>query len=216
MSIENKDDFSEVVDITLYKYNSIDTKIWGLIQRDIESKKLADESYLVSASKMQMYINKWFSADVNRFQSVGEMTIHKEATSVYFIWQMLNNISNLSWIKVNLNKNISYNRIVNIDQIKTIRYNIKIIRGSLRLFDLFETRELNIVNDIMDRCKLLPDGQMYKVFKLRKFMNVLDMYLTDDTGSETFSVINTIIQKLEPYEIDDPEILLITDRNSDI
>jgi len=216
MSIENKDDFSEVVDITLYKYNSIDTKIWGLIQRDIESKKLADESYLVSASKMQMYINKWFSADVNRFQSVGEMTIHKEATSVYFIWQMLNNISNLSWIKVNLNKNITYNRIVNIDQIKTIRYNIKIIRGSLRLFDLFETRELNIVNDIMDRCKLLPDGQMYKVFKLRKFMNVLDMYLTDDTGSETFSVINTIIQKLEPYEIDDPEILLITDRNSDI
>lgn len=216
MSIENKDDFSEVVDITLYKYNSIDIKIWGLIQRDIESKKLADESYLVSASKMQMYINKWFSADVNRFQSVGEMTIHKEATSIYFIWQMLNNISNLSWIKVNLNKNITYNRIVNIDQIKTIRYNIKIIRGSLRLFDLFETRELNIVNDIMDRCKLLPDGQMYKVFKLRKFMNVLDMYLTDDTGSETFSVINTIIQKLEPYEIDDPEILLITDRNSDI
>jgi hypothetical protein len=57
---------------------------------------------------------------------------------------------------------------------------------------------------------------MYKVFKLRKFMNVLDMYLTDDTGSETFSVINTIIQKLEPYEMDDPEILLITDRNSDI
>jgi hypothetical protein len=216
MSIENKDDFSEVVDITLYKYNSIDIKIWGLIQRDIESKKLADESYLVSASKMQMYINKWFSADVNRFQSVGEMSIHKEATSIYFIWQMLNNISNLSWIKINLNKNITYNRIVNIDQIKTIRYNIKIIRGSLRLFDLFETRELNIVNDIMDRCKLLPDGQMYKVFKLRKFMNVLDMYLTDDTGSETFSVINTIIQKLEPYEIDDPEILLITDRNSDI
>lgn len=216
MSIENKDDFSEVVDITLYKYNSIDIKIWGLIQRDIESKKLADESYLVSASKMQMYINKWFSADVNRFQSVGEMSIHKEATSIYFIWQMLNNISNLSWIKVNLNKNITYNRVVNIDQIKTIRYNIKIIRGSLRLFDLFETRELNIVNDIMDRCKLLPDGQMYKVFKLRKFMNVLDMYLTDDTGSETFSVINTIIQKLEPYEMDDPEILLITDRNSDI
>ena len=216
MSIENKDDFSEVVDITLYKYNSIDIKIWGLIQRDVESKKLADESYLISANKMQMYINKCFSADVNRFQSVGEMSIHKEATSIYFIWQMLNNISNLSWIKVNLNKNIAYNRVVNIDQIKTIRYNIKIIRGSLRLFDLFETRELNIVNDIMDRCKLLPDGQMYKVFKLRKFMNVLDMYLTDDTGSETFSVINTIIQKLEPYEMDDPEILLITDRNSDI
>jgi hypothetical protein len=216
MSIENKDDFSEVIDITLYKYNSIDIKIWGLIQRDPESKKLSDDSFLVPASKMQNYITKWFSSDINRFQSVGEMSIHKEATSVYFIWQMLNNISNLSWIKVNLNKNASYNRIVNIDQIKTIRYNIKTIRGSLRLFDLFTTRELNIANDILERCKLLKEDQMYKVFKLRTFMNVLDMYLTDDTGSETFSIVNSIIQKLEPYEIDDPEILLITDKNSDI
>lgn len=216
MSIENKDDFSEVIDITLYKYNSIDIKIWGLIQRDPDSKKLSDDSFLVSANKMQNYINKWFPSDINRFQSVGEMSIHKEATSVYFIWQMLNNISNLTWIKVNLNKNASYNRIVNIDQIKTIRYNIKTIRGSLRLFDLFTTRELNIANDILERCKLLKDDQMYKVFKLKTFMNVLDMYLTDDTGSETFSIVNSIIQKLEPYEIDDPEILLITDKNSDI
>lgn len=216
MSIENKDNFSEVVDITLYKYNSIDIKIWGLIQRDPESKKLVDESYLISAKKMQMHINKWFSADVNRFQSVGEMSIHKEATSVYFIWQMLNNISNLTWIKVNLNKNASYNRIVNIDQIKTIRYNIKTIRGSMRLFDLFTIRELNIANDILERCKLFKDNQMYKVFKLKSFMNVLDMYLTNDTSSETFNIVNSIIQKLEPYEIDDPEILLITDRNSDI
>jgi len=216
MFIENKDDFTEVIDITLYKYNSIDVKLWGLINRDVFSKKLNPDSYLIPVKSMNGFINKWFSSDVSRFQSVNEVSIHKEATSVYFIWQMLNNIPNLSWIRVTLNKNLSYNRIVSIDKIKTIKYNIKTVRGSLRLFDLFETRELNITNDILERCKLLNDRQMYKVFRLKKFMMILDMYMNDESGSETFGVINAIIQKLEPYESDDPEILLITDRNSDI
>jgi len=216
MFIENRDDFTEVIDITLYKYNSIDVKLWGLIQRSTNSKRITTDSYLISVADMHGFINKWFASDVSRFQSVNEVSIHKEATSIYFIWQMLNNIKNLTWIKVTLNKNLSYSRIVNIDQIKTIKYNIKTIRGSLRLFDLFDTRELNITNDILERCKLLSNNQMYSVFKLKKFMTILDMYLTDDSANETFGVINAIIQKLEPFEADDPEILLITDRNSDI
>ena len=216
MFIEDKDYFSEVVDITLYRYNSIDIKLWGLISRDFECKKLGEDVYLVPINKMQQYINKWFMSDVNRFQSVSEASIHKEATSIYFIWQMFTNTPNLRWIKVTLNKNLTYSRIVNIDQIKTIKYNLKTVRGSLRLFDMFNTRELNIVNGILEHCKLLAPDQMYRVFKLKKFMAVLDMYLSDDSAAETFSMVNIIIQKLEPYESDDPELLLITDRNSDI
>ena len=216
MFIEDKDYFSEVVDITLYRYNSIDIKLWGLISRDFECKKLGEDVYLVPINKMQQYINKWFMSDVNRFQSVSEVSIHKEATSIYFIWQMFTNMPNLRWIKVTLNKNLTYSRIVNIDQIKTIKYNLKTVRGSLRLFDMFNPRELNIVNGILEHCKLLAPDQMYRVFKLKKFMAVLDMYLSDDSAAETFGMVNAIIQKLEPYESDDPELLLITDRNSDI
>lgn len=216
MFIEDKDYFSEVVDITLYRYNSIDIKLCGLISRDFECKKLGEDVYLVPINKMQQYINKWFMSDVNRFQSVSEVSIHKEATSIYFIWQMFTNMPNLRWIKVTLNKNLTYSRIVNIDQIKTIKYNLKTVRGSLRLFDMFNTRELNIVNGILEHCKLLTPDQMYRVFKVKKFMAVLDMYLSDDSAAETFGMVNAIIQKLEPYESDDPELLLITDRNSDI
>lgn len=216
MFTESRDIFSEVVDITLYKYNSIDVKIWGLIQRDVTNKKLTAESYLVPVHQMHQYLNKWFSYDINRFQSVSDMTIHKEATSIYFIWQILQNTPNLSWIKVNLNKNVSYNRIVNIDQIKTIRYSTKVIRGSLRLFDMFAPRELNIINHILERCNIMDSGQMYRVIKLKNFMAILDGYLTEDSANETFGIVNAIIQRLEPYESDDPEMLLITDRNSDI
>lgn len=216
MFTEGKDIFSEVIDITLYKYNSIDVKIWGLVQRDTNNKKLSEDSYLVPVNQLRQYLSKWFSTEINRFQSVSDMTIHKEATSVYFIWQILQNTPNLSWIKINLNRNLSYNRIVTIDQIKTIRYSIKTIRGSFRLFDMFATRELNIVNDILERCNIFNKTQMYRVIKLKNFMMVLDSYLADDGANETFGIINAIIQKLEPYETDDPEMLLITDRNSDI
>jgi len=216
MFTEGRDTFSEVIDITLYKYNSIDVKIWGLISRDAHNKKLTVDSYLIPVKQMQQYLGKWFSSEINRFQSVSDMSIHKEATSVYFIWQILQNTPNLLWIKINLNKNVSYNRIVNIDQIKTIRYNIKTIRGSLRLFDLFATRELNIINDILERCHVMDRTQMYKVVKLKTFMSILDGFLSEDNAGETFGIINAIIQKLEQYEADDPEMLLITDRNSDI
>ena len=200
MFTESRDVFTEVIDITLYKYNSIDVKIWGLIHRDIVNKKLTNESYLVPVHQMQQYLHKWFSYDISRFQSVNDMTIHKEATSVYFIWQILQNTPNLSWIKVNLNKNLTYNRIINIDQIKTIKYSTKTIRGSLRLFDIFAPRELNIVNSILEQCHVLDGVQMYKVIKLKTFMNILDGYLSEDSANETFGIVNAIIQRLEVYE----------------
>ena len=73
MFTENKDDFSEVIDITLYKYNSIDVKLWGLISRDVSTKKLTETSYLVPVNRINEYINKWFSSDVTRFQSVNDI-----------------------------------------------------------------------------------------------------------------------------------------------
>ena len=57
MFTEGRDTFSEVVDITLYKYNSIDVKIWGLIRRDAHNKKLTEDSYLIPVKQMQQYMN---------------------------------------------------------------------------------------------------------------------------------------------------------------
>ena len=42
MSTEIKDTFTEIVDITLYKYNSIDLKLWGIMSRDTGAKKVSD------------------------------------------------------------------------------------------------------------------------------------------------------------------------------
>ena len=50
------DYFTEIIDITLYKYNSIDLKLWGILQRDSEVKKSNDETVIVSKKRMLQYL----------------------------------------------------------------------------------------------------------------------------------------------------------------
>lgn len=210
------DYFTEIIDITLYKYNSIDLKLWGILQRDSEVKKSNDETVIVSKKRMLQYLELGFKKDVNRFHAVSGINIHKEATSVYFIWQIFETMPNLKYIKVNLNKNSSYNRIVTVDQAKTIKYDIKTLRGSIRMFDLFNMHEIHLSNSILVRAGLLNEGQNFKIFRVKEFLESLDLFQSENNTVETLGVTNAFIHALEHHEQDNPEMLLITDWESDI
>tara|TARA_B100000767_G_scaffold269540_1_gene291557 strand:- start:507 stop:1157 length:651 start_codon:yes stop_codon:yes gene_type:complete len=216
MSTQN-DTFSEIIDITLYRYNSIDLKLWGIILRGFTAANHgSDDSRVVSATVMREYITKYFKKDINRFHAVSDTTIHKEATSIYFIWQIFDSMPNLKYFRVNLNSNSSYNRIVKVDQAKTIKYDIKILRGFIRVFDMFNSNEVNLVNSVLFKAGLLQNNQHFKLIKVKDFLNQLDLYLSENNNAEVFSVTNAFISRLEGYEADNPEMLLITDKESDI
>ena len=211
------DIFTEIIDITLYKYNSIDLKLWGIISRDTKSRQMTSNSYLVGKDRMEQYLNKKFQDEVNRFSTVSDINIHKEATSIYFIWQIFQSMPNLTYIRVNLNTNSSYNRIVKVDQVKTIKYDIKTLRGSMRMFDLFtEKHELKLANVILIKAGLFKENEKFKIFKLRDFLRALDLFQAENNTVEVLGVTNTFIQSLEHHEGDNPEMLLITDWESDI
>jgi hypothetical protein len=210
------DYFTEIIDITLYKYNSIDLKLWGILQRDSEVKKSNEETVIVSKKRMLQYLELGFKKDVNRFHAVSGINIHKEATSVYFIWQIFETMPNLKYIKVNLNKNSSYNRIVTVDQAKTIKYDIKTLRGSIRMFDLFNMHEIHLSNSILVRAGLLNEGENFKIFRVKEFLESLDLFQSENNTVETLGVTNAFIHALEHHEQDNPEMLLITDWESDI
>ena len=217
MSInQNQDKFTEIIDITLYKYNSIDLKLWGIINRDSKTRKTGENSVLVSKDRMMSYLNHEFKRDVNRFHSVSDTNIHKEATSIYFIWQIFQTMPNLRYVRVNLNLNSSYNRIVSVDQVKTIKYDIKVLRGSIRTFDMFIPNELHLANRVLVKSGLLNQSETFKVFRLKDFLNALDLYQHENNTVETLGVTNAFINSLEHHESDNPEMLLITDWDSDI
>lgn len=216
MSTLNKDTFSEVIDVTLYKYNSIDLKLWGIICRSSGTKKLDDDSVLVSREDLYKAVHGFFRSEINKFQAVSDVTIHKEATSIYFLQQLFNHMSNLLWVKITLNKNASYNRVVNIDQIKTIKYSIKTLRGSLRLFDIFNEYECEVATKVLRRANIFKGEEHFMVMRVKTFLNTLDLFLSEHNTTEIFNIISPIINVVENYESDDPEMLLIADKKSDI
>jgi hypothetical protein len=216
MYIQDSDKFTEIVDLTFYKYNSIDLKIWGLVNRNIGHRKVSDNSVLIKADVLSNIVNSIFKQDINRINAIGDTNMHKEATSVYFLNQLFNSMVNLSWVKITLNKNANYNRLTEIDEIKTIKFSIKTIRGTVRLFDIFHPTELSGVNMLLVRSGILKSNENFKIFKLKNLLNKLDLYISENNSSDVLSLLNPIILKLEAFELDDPEVLLITDYNSDI
>jgi len=212
----NQDTFTEIIDITLYKYNSIDLKLWGIINRDSETTSSGLNSKLVTKERMYQYLNNAFSHDINRFNAVSDVNIHKEATSIYFIWIMFKSMPSLKYIRINLNKNASYNRVVNVDQVKTIKYDIKSLRGSVRMFEMFNPHELGLANSVLIKAGLLDPLEKFKVFKLREFLTSLDLYQSENNTAEILGVTGAFIHSLEQHESDNPEMLLITDWESDI
>lgn len=216
MFTQSKDTFSEIIDITLYKYNSIDLKIWGLLKRHHNSKDLSTSSILISADDFKNNINQFFYDDLNRIDSIGESLVHKEATTIYFVKKVFETMQNVRWFKVNLNKNMQYKRIVEIDQMKTIKFSIKTIRGTFRLFDHFNSHQVYVLNKLFIKMGIFNHEEYFKVVKTQDLLNKIDNFLNINNTNEVFTLLNAIIQYFEVYEVDNPEILLITDTESDI
>ncbi len=216
MFTQSKDTFSEIIDITLYKYNSIDLKLWGLLKRHYSSKDLSASSTLISADDFKNTINQFFYDDLNRIDSIGESLMHKEATTIYFVKKVFDNMQNVRWFKVNLNKNMRYKRIVEIDQMKTIKFSIKTIRGTFRLFDHFNSHQVYVLNKLFIKMGIFNHEEYFKVVKTQDLLNKIDNFLNANNTNEVFTLLNAIIQYFEFYEMDNPEILLITDIESDI
>ena len=216
MSTLNRNNFTEIVDIVLYRYNSIDARLWSLLKREQDHRKLDQDSILVSASALNKVILMHFRSDVNKFQSVEGAMVYKEATSIYFLWKMLNEISSLKWVKINLIKNANYSRVVTMDEMKTIKFSIKTIRGTFRTFDYFAQTQLPLVNHILHKANILGANQHYRVVRMSKLLGSLDIFLSNNNSSEFAVPVSTIINELEDFENDDPEVLIITDYDSDI
>jgi len=216
MSTGNRDTFSEVIDITLHKYNSIDLRLWGIITRFSTTKTLNESEVLIDVNDLKRIVYASFKSEISRFKAISDVAIHKEATSIYFINQIFETMSNLRWVKFTLNKNSSYSRIINVDQIKTIKYSTKTLRGSIRLFDIFNEHEADVASMILRRANLLGQEEHFMVMRIRQFLSSLDLFLSENNTTEVFNIINAIIQRVEEYESDDPEMLLIADKKSDI
>jgi hypothetical protein len=81
---------------------------------------------------------------------------------------------------------------------------------------MFNPHEVYLANRVLERAGLLETKENFKVIRVREFLGALDLYLAENNNTEVLGVTQMFIQRLEAYESDNPEMLLITDRDSDI
>jgi len=201
------------IDVTLYKYNYIDNKLWAQIQNEVDFIELGNDSIMVSSSQLKYILDTYYQNSINKVKSVGSDFIHKEINTVFFLFQILLEMENLQYIKFTLNKDKKYSRIIEPDGVKMIQFSFKLLTATLRLYDLYEDNELPLVNTILEELEIISEGSQYVRVNAKELYDTILFYLEEkDPEDSEAGIVTDILDILESkIEKEDPLILLITD-----
>lgn len=201
------------IDVTLYKYNYIDNKLWAQIQNDIDFIELGNDSIMVSSSQLKFILDTYYQNSINKIKSIGSDFMHKEINTVFFLFQILIEMENLQYIKLTLNKDKKYSRIIEVDGVKMIQFSFKLLTATLRLYDLYEDDELPFVNQILEELEIFEPGVPYTRLNAKELYNSILVYLEEkDPDDIEAGIVTDILDILESkIEKEDPLLLLITD-----
>lgn len=198
------------VDVTLYKYNYVDNKIWTQLNNQVDFIKVSEDSIIVSSSQMIYFLEENYKNEINKFNSVGSEILHREIDTTFFLHQMCEEIENMQFIKITLNNKKDYTRLIEIEGSKILQFNFKILSATLRLTDVYDEEDLIRANRALAKLKLLNSDTPYLRIKAKELGSIIDTNM--DEKDEDMSVLLDILDILEhKMERDNSLILLITD-----
>lgn len=204
------------VDVTLYRYNYIDNKLWTQIKNDFDYIETSDHSIMISTSQLKHLLETYYASTLNKIKTVGSEVFHKEINTIYFLYQMTIEMANLQYVKFNLDMDKSYNRTITVDGSKILQFGFKVLTATLRLSDLYEDEDLEIVNDILQKLSILGPNEQYTRIFAKDLADSIDLYLManekddEQVGDEGIiaDILDILENKLEP---ENTLILLVTD-----
>jgi len=198
------------IDITLYKYNYIDNKIFTQLNNQVDFIQVDSDSIIVSSDQLRIFLEENYQSDLNKFKSIGADIIHKEINSTFFLHKMCEEMENLKYVKITLNKKKDYNRTVELDGNKVLQFNFKIMTATIRLSDIFSDKDLLSANKALEKIGILRDGSPFVRIKGKDLGSLIDSNMDDE--NKDFAPLLDILDILEhKMEQDDSLILLITD-----
>lgn len=201
------------VDVTLYKYNYIDNKLWAQIHNQADFIPVSEDSIMTSSNQLKVILETNYLSTINKIKTLGSEVVHKEINSVFFLYQMCLEMENLQYIKFNLNKDKAYSRMVEIEGKKMLQFSFKVITATLRLFDLYDEEELPHVNKILEHLGILYPEKPYNRVFASELSEKIDMYVeSHGEDDHNAGIVLDILDILEPkMEVENSLILLITD-----
>ena len=211
--------FPTAVDVTLHKYNHFDNQMWIRIKNDLNYIEVSGDSVMVSKEQLLNLFDIYYIDEINRIKSVGAEFLHKKVTTPYFIYMMCVDMPNLQYIKFTLSLDKSFNRIIEIDGDKILKFDFKVLSMTVNLYDMFNPRDLSIINPILESLNILEDEIPYSRLKLIDILDPLDRWITatmdhdiEDGEVDPIPLVTSFIDLIDPKtERDNPIVLLVTD-----
>ncbi len=207
--------FPEVISVTLYKYNSIDGRLYTIICNECQVKQHKN-TILVKKTDINILLNKYFKKEIDKIHLIPESTLHKEANTVYFLKKIMDEMPNLRWFQISYSKNSKFSRLnVNTEtNEKTLSFVFKTIRGSYRTFDFFKEKDMDSVNYVLKEVGCIKSLN-YSLVKLKALTDRLEkLSITDDQNVK--NVCDRMLKEFDYWYEDNPEALIITDYLEDI
>lgn len=217
MRIVELSSFPTSIDVTLYKYNYIDNKLWIQIKNQLDYIEVDETSIIITKQQLHTILIENYSNEINKIKSTGSKFFHNQVNTIYFVWMLVKEMSNLQYIKLTLNSDKSYTRLLIADDgAKTIEFDFKILSTTIRLTDIFELNEIAFINQMLVDLKLLQSDETYVRLQALDLINMVDDYLSElDDEDELEESTATIADFLELFtykiEKDNPLTLLVTD-----
>ncbi len=205
----NSNLFPEIIAITLYKYNSIDNKIYTLIMNNCQYTSHRD-TILVRISELDKVIKNNFKQEINKIDIISNRILHKEANTIYFLNKIISEMKNLRWFQISLSKNAGYSRIQVSAENKILNFNFKVIRGSFRTFDFFKKDEISYVNRVLKEIGCIRKMQ-YSIVKLNSLANRLEKVGGNTEDQDIKTACARMLAYFDDWVDDNPEALIVTD-----
>lgn len=202
---------ADVIDIVVFKYNYIDNRLFNLCKK-YAYRKYDDGSIVVSAHTINAVVEKYFEKELIASSMMPLDQAYKSANTIFFIEKLFKEMPNVKWIKINLNANRIYSRVVDQAEIgPTIKFTFKIIHCTIKLHEYFNEDQLKIFNSYVKPLGLFKD-KPYARIKTIKLLEHLEILLAKDVFNEDAEVLVSFLDLFDmKLESDDPDVLLVTD-----
>mgnify|MGYP001349170389 CR=1 FL=1 len=210
----NINHIATIISAIFYKYNYIDFRMWTQMKNQLDYKELNNNTILVSIEQLREFMILNYANEVNKLTIEGSSVPVKEATSVYFMHRVCVEMQNLKYIKIELNSDKAYTRMVKVEEESHIKYDFSIVKGVINLAKLFPQNELDILNPLLCDVGLLKEDIPYSNYPSHEILTRLDKYvlLENDNKAKGTELVLALMDTIETIvEQDNPKLLIITD-----
>lgn len=204
----------DVIDVTLFKSNYYDNLIFTKCLNQVDYTVINDDSILVTPRQLRELLDLNFKRELRKLGSISAELLHRDANSIYFINIFLEDFTNLKWVKLNLSNSRTFSRLVESNGQKTIKYSFKILKTTLRLNHIFTMDEIESLNPVLLQHGLIEYNKPYNTITTTNLLNKLEDIINMDEHIDdtTVDLLARMIESVEfKMEIDNPEVLLVTD-----